>query len=288
MNVSKIIFIGAALLSVFPFVDTPFALLLGIILAQTIKHPFHNASKKITHILLQVSVIGLGFGMNAMQALEAGINIYRFFHFKHTNFGFVHRQAPKGREQYLVPDFDRNRSLWWKRNSSHFVDHKIERKADFNSVGHRFYPEFGCTIPVSLYRASFASLATSVWRMGSNRHTRHQFGCRSRLPVAQFTAEGGYFLNVLSDPSKTFFLSLGGSAVAGYETVNWGDKLLFDGSTLENRDRFVYGGAITLEMETYLTDRVVLLLTGRERILSGSDITKFHTQFGVGLKFIIN
>lgn len=72
MNVSKIIFIGAALLCVFPFVDTPFALLLGIILAQTIKHPFHNASKKITHILLQVSVIGLGFGMKAMQALEAG------------------------------------------------------------------------------------------------------------------------------------------------------------------------------------------------------------------------
>lgn len=72
MNVSKIIFIGAALICTFPFVDTPFALLLGIVLTQTIKHPFHNASKKITHILLQVSVIGLGFGMNAMQALEAG------------------------------------------------------------------------------------------------------------------------------------------------------------------------------------------------------------------------
>ena len=126
------------------------------------------------------------------------------------------------------------------------------------------------------------------WVFGGEYLGRYYLYKDSRLPVAQFTAEGGYFLNVLSDPSKTFFLSLGGSAVAGYETVNWGDKLLFDGSTLENRDRFVYGGAITLEMETYLTDRVVLLLTGRERILSGSDITKFHTQFGIGLKFIIN
>lgn len=72
MNVSKIIFIGAALLCAFPFVDTPFALLLGIVLAQTIKHPFHQTSKKITHILLQASVVGLGFGMNAMQAFEAG------------------------------------------------------------------------------------------------------------------------------------------------------------------------------------------------------------------------
>ncbi len=138
-----------------------------------------------------------------------------------------------------------------------------------------------------------AAMATYVksgnkWVFGGEYFERYYPYKDSRLPVAQFTAEGGYFLNVLSDPSKTFSLSLGGSAVAGYETVNWGDKLLFDGSTLETRDRFVYGGAITLEMETYLTDCVVLLLTGRERILSGSDVSKFHTQFGVGLKFIIN
>jgi hypothetical protein len=126
------------------------------------------------------------------------------------------------------------------------------------------------------------------WVFGAEYLERYYPYRETRIPVAQFTAEGGYYLNILSDPSKTFFLSLGGSAVAGYETVNWGDKLLFDGSTLQNRDRFVYGGAITLEVETYLSDHVVLLLTGRERILSGSDVSKFHTQFGVGLKFIIN
>ncbi|MDR0429102.1 MAG: conjugal transfer protein TraO, partial [Tannerellaceae bacterium] len=43
-----------------------------------------------------------------------------------------------------------------------------------------------------------------------------------------------------------------------------------------------------LEIETYLSDRVVLLLTGCERILFGSDMTKFHTQFGVGLRFMLN
>jgi uncharacterized integral membrane protein (TIGR00698 family) len=55
-----------------PFVDTPFALLMGIFLAQTVQHPFPKTSKKLTHILLQVSVVGLGFGINAMQALAAG------------------------------------------------------------------------------------------------------------------------------------------------------------------------------------------------------------------------
>jgi len=43
-----------------------------------------------------------------------------------------------------------------------------------------------------------------------------------------------------------------------------------------------------LELETYLTDRVALLLNARERVLFGSDIGKFHTQVGMGLKLIIN
>lgn len=108
------------------------------------------------------------------------------------------------------------------------------------------------------------------------------------IPKAQFTAEGGYYLKVLSDASKTFFLSLGGSALTGYETSRWGDKLLPDGATLRNEDSFIYGGAVTLELETYLSDRVVLSLHARERALWGSSIGHFHFQFGAGIKFILN
>ncbi len=126
------------------------------------------------------------------------------------------------------------------------------------------------------------------WVFGAEYLQRYYPYKDRRLPLAQFTAEGGYFLNILADGSKTFFLSLGGSALAGYETVNWGEQLLFDGSTLESRDRFIYGGAIMLEMETYLSDRVILLLTGRQRILFGSDVAKFHTQFGIGFRFMIH
>jgi len=126
------------------------------------------------------------------------------------------------------------------------------------------------------------------WVFGAEYLQRYYPYKEIRLPVTQFTAEGGYFLKFLSDGSKTILCSLGGSAMAGYETVNWGNKLLFDGSTLQNRDRFIYGCAITLEIANYLTDRVVLLLTGRERMLFGSEMAKFHTQLGIGLKFIIN
>lgn len=146
-----------------------------------------------------------------------------------------------------------------------------------NETGHYF----------GLSMATYAKNCNK-WVFGAEYLQRYYPYKDGRLPVAQFTAEGGYFLNVLADRSKTFFLSLGGSAIAGYETVNWGDRLLFDGSTLQSRDRFLYGGAITLEVETYLSDRVALLLTGRERILSGSDVAKFHTQFGIGLRIMID
>ena len=126
------------------------------------------------------------------------------------------------------------------------------------------------------------------WVFGGEFLNRYYPYKNDRIPVSQFTAEGGYYLKFLSDPNKIVLFSLGGSALAGYETSNWGEKILFDGSTLRNKDRFLYGGAITLEMETYLADRVVLLLTARERVLFGGTTGKFHTQFGLGLRIIIN
>lgn len=108
------------------------------------------------------------------------------------------------------------------------------------------------------------------------------------IPVAQFTAEGGYYFKILSDARKIVFVYAGASALAGYESVNWGKKVLHDGSTLHDRDAFIYGGALTLDVECYVADRIALLANLRERCLWGGDTRKFHTQFGVGIKFIIN
>lgn len=126
------------------------------------------------------------------------------------------------------------------------------------------------------------------WVFGAEYLNRYYPYKDGRIPVAQFTAEGGYYYKFLADGSKTFFFYLGGSALAGYETVNWGEKLLYDGSTIRNKDAFLYGGAITLEAEAYLTDRIILLLTGRERILWGTSSGHFHTGFGIGLRIMIN
>lgn len=123
----------------------------------------------------------------------------------------------------------------------------------------------------------------------AGEYLQKQYGYSSQnVPVSQFTGEIGYYMKFLSDYSKTIFFSIGASAMSGYETVNWGKKELKDGATLTNNDKFLYGGAIGMEIETFLTDRMVLLIHARERFLPSSTIGKFHFQAGVGLKIIIN
>lgn len=68
----KIIFIIAVIACLTPVVTPPVALLAGILLAQLTGNPYTQYTAKATHILLQVSVVGLGFGMNAAEALKAG------------------------------------------------------------------------------------------------------------------------------------------------------------------------------------------------------------------------
>ncbi len=67
-----VIFAVGVLACLTPWVSPPVALVLGLIIALFVGHPFLHLNHKATNILLQVSVVGLGFGMNAATALRAG------------------------------------------------------------------------------------------------------------------------------------------------------------------------------------------------------------------------
>jgi hypothetical protein len=108
------------------------------------------------------------------------------------------------------------------------------------------------------------------------------------IPQMQITGEGGYYLGIVSDGEKTFFFSVGASALAGYETVNRNKKLLPDGATVDNKDALIYGAALTFETKIYITDRLVFLINARQRVLMGSSVGEFNSQPGAGFKFIIN
>jgi uncharacterized integral membrane protein (TIGR00698 family) len=66
------IFVLLAFLCLLPFIAPPFALGLGILAALVIGNPFPAKISKVTKLLLQISVVGLGFGMNLGKVIEAG------------------------------------------------------------------------------------------------------------------------------------------------------------------------------------------------------------------------
>lgn len=64
MKIAKLLIPITALLCVAPFVSSALALVLGIALAVTVGNPYLDLTRRYTHNLLALSVVGLGAGMD--------------------------------------------------------------------------------------------------------------------------------------------------------------------------------------------------------------------------------
>lgn len=68
----KMIFAGMATVCLMPVISPPVALVLGLLVTRLMGHPWLQLNHKLTHILLQISVVGLGFGMDLHSAMQTG------------------------------------------------------------------------------------------------------------------------------------------------------------------------------------------------------------------------
>lgn len=106
-----------------------------------------------------------------------------------------------------------------------------------------------------------------------------------RIPQETYTAEGGYGFFLLGDARKNVTLNFAVTGVVGYETINRSEAMLYDGAKILSEENFVYGAGGRLTFETYLSDRFVLVLQGRTKVLWGTDLEQFRPSAGVGLRF---
>jgi len=67
----KLFFVGL-ILAASGLLPPPLALLGGLVYGLSLAHPFHSESKSLAKFLLQASVVGLGFGMNLHEVIQAG------------------------------------------------------------------------------------------------------------------------------------------------------------------------------------------------------------------------
>ncbi|KPE52309.1 YeiH family protein [Chryseobacterium indologenes] len=68
----KTVFIVLAVLCLTPWISSPIALTAGFVVAVLIGNPFEKHLHQYIHLLLQVSIVGLGFGLRLDEALQAG------------------------------------------------------------------------------------------------------------------------------------------------------------------------------------------------------------------------
>lgn len=71
-NLIKVLFIIAMVLCVSGYVSSPVALVGGFLFSYFLGHPFLSLNSKAVNWLLKIAVVGLGFGMNLVETVNAG------------------------------------------------------------------------------------------------------------------------------------------------------------------------------------------------------------------------
>ena len=69
---SKNVFFVGLIIAASGLLSPPLALAVGLVYGSTFEHPYHLDSRRLSKLLLQASVVALGFGMNLQQVLRVG------------------------------------------------------------------------------------------------------------------------------------------------------------------------------------------------------------------------
>lgn len=71
-NFNKLLFFIGIAVCLFPFISPAIALFMGLLLGFSVGNPYIIQTSKASKYLLQLSVVGLGFGMNLYESLQSG------------------------------------------------------------------------------------------------------------------------------------------------------------------------------------------------------------------------
>ncbi len=104
------------------------------------------------------------------------------------------------------------------------------------------------------------------------------------IPIETFFAEAGYSFNLISDRKKYLFFNFSLSATVGFESINKGNDLLFDGAEILSESNFVYGPGGKVSAEIYISDRIVLIPHIKAKALWNSSRELIRPSAGLGIR----
>ena len=140
--------------------------------------------------------------------------------------------------------------------------------------------DFGMTLSLSHY------LKRGKYTFVSAGYEQQALSYRNyQVPLRDYLVQMGYAHPLLSDKGKNVFFYLGASAVAGYEDINKGEKLLPDGAKLLDGSRWVYGAGLHTSVELFLTDKIIVGGKAQLRYLFNSDVHRLRPTLSLGLRY---
>ncbi|MBR8712262.1 conjugal transfer protein TraO [Porphyromonas levii] len=105
------------------------------------------------------------------------------------------------------------------------------------------------------------------------------------IPELIATANGGYNLFLIGDNTRRLNFYASAKASLGYGLINKGEKKLVDGDELPKTQTFIYGGALGVHTDLYLTSRLTLMLGAGTKFLWGTPSnTVMRPYFEGGIK----
>lgn len=104
------------------------------------------------------------------------------------------------------------------------------------------------------------------------------------IPIETYIAEAGYSFNLIADRKKNVLINFSLSALAGFENINKGEELLFDGAKILSESNIVYGAGGKLSVEVYISDRIVLVPHIKIKTLWNTSRDLFRPSAGFGIR----
>ena len=105
-----------------------------------------------------------------------------------------------------------------------------------------------------------------------------------RMTYGQVLAGGDFMYRLISDKRRIVSLYAGGGAFLGIEGYNLWHRLPSYIETDFPKARFLYGLDASLELETFVSKTVALVLSGNMPITISSLVRPFHFQLRLGVR----
>src|SRR5690606_7396118 len=120
-----------------------------------------------------------------------------------------------------------------------------------DKIGNDYYINIGMTV-------NGKNGNYQLWEL-EYTHQYHKYKS-IRIPQETYTAEGGYSFFLLGDAQKNITLNAVIKGVVGYESINRGEAMLYDGAKKLSENNFDYGAGGHITCETYFANTFVLIM----------------------------